>query len=271
MRLLIAILSCLTLAACLTEGGVFVESSARFSPASEDPVILDGPEVDQADEPISGTDQLEEPDSTPTEFDAEAPDSQPESDQGGDSSFILVDGGPDGWRDRDAGELPEPELFTFVVYGDSQFSTTSCTSGVSERLAIPQVIMDLDPNFILHTGDLVNDGWEDGAYDRFRTCYADMLALIPLFPTMGNHDAGSGGITQYKTFLEWQLFERNPEVTPGAYSAEFPLWYEDDPIEWSTDRSDPSDRDLLPSGVTWKTYYAFRHQNAYFISFEQGT
>ena len=161
--------------------------------------------------------------------------------------------------------------FSFAVFGDNQFSVSSCTSGVSARMAVPEVVLDLDPTFLLHTGDLMDHGWEEGAYSHFVECYDDMLAAVPFFPTGGNHDFGSGGITRYKTYLEDQIFERNSSVYGDDYLTDFLISYEDDDTNWSTDRGNPSDRDLLPSGVTWKTYYAFRHENAYFISFEQGT
>lgn len=178
---------------------------------------------------------------------------------------------------EDALDEPDAELpsFGFAVFGDNQFSVNSCESGVPVRMAIPEVVLDLGADFLLHTGDLMDHGWEDDAYVKFVECYSEMLATIPFFPTGGNHDYGCRdgvcGITRYKAFVEEQLFERNPDVYGDDYEEDFEIWYEDDTTDWSTDRSDPSDRELLPSGVSWKTYYAFRHQNAFFISFEQGT
>ena len=185
-----------------------------------------------------------------------------------DGDITIVDSTAD--VETDAGpDLTSP--FSFTVFGDNQFSTSSCTSGAAVRMAVPEVVLDLDPTFALHTGDLMDHGYEDGAYSHFVDCYDGMLATIPFFPTSGNHDHGGGAITAYKTYLEEQLFERNPVVYGDGYESEFLVAYEDDETDWSTDRDHPSDRDLLPSGVTWKTYYAFQHENAYFISFEQGT
>ena len=205
------------------------------------------------------TDPINEPDANVDSGDAG---SDNNNDAGGDSEDASGDG--------DAEPDPVP-AFSFAVFGDSQFSVSSCTSGSEERLSVPQLVLDLDPTLLLQTGDLMDHGYEDGAYDHFVGCYDEMLATIPFFPTGGNHDYGSGGITRYKTFLEEQLFERNQLVFPCSYDDNFTVYYEDDPTDWSTDRDNPSDRPLLPSGVTWKTYYAFRFQNALFISFEQGT
>jgi len=165
---------------------------------------------------------------------------------------------------------PQP-TYSFVVFGDNQFATNSCTSGVPERLAVPRVVLDLAPGFVLHTGDLMDHGYETGAYAKFVSCYSAMLAKHPFFPTMGNHDAGSGGIWNYKTYLEDQLQQANPKAFGSSYQGAFTLSYNDDSTSYSTSFSSPSHTDVVPSGVSFKTFYAFRHQNAYFISFEQGT
>lgn len=218
---------------------------------------LDLGPADTSDEAPGDTDEVTEADVAGDPIDLGT-----DSDAGdGGSPDDLVDEEPDA----------PPPTFSFVVFGDNQFATTSCTSGTPERMAVPEVVTDLLPDFLLHTGDLMDHGYEEGAYAHFVDCYSEMLATIPFFPTGGNHDFGNNGILRYKTFLEERLFDVNPRVYPGVYSDDFDIAYEDDPVEWSTDRDEPSDRDLLPSGVTFKTYYAFRHQNAYFISFEQGT
>lgn len=161
--------------------------------------------------------------------------------------------------------------FSFVVFGDMQFATGSCTSGVKERLGVPKVVLQLNPKFFLQTGDLVDHAYEDGAYDRYRTCYSDLLAKIPLFPTSGNHDMGNGGIRKYRTFLERTLNTDNPAVYGANYEKDFEVIYKDDPTEYSESPSSPANKDVLPSGFSFKTFYAFKHANAYFISFEQGT
>ena len=164
--------------------------------------------------------------------------------------------------------------YSFVVFGDNQFATNSPTSGVPERMAIPKVIMELHPDFILHTGDLMDHGRDAIAYERFVAYYRDMLATLPFFPTMGNHDAGYVGIRNYKAYLREQLFKRNPAVYGPGYSKEVTLWFEDDPVDYPTRFDSPRVSEFkarVPSGVCFKTCYAFRFRNAYFISLEQGT
>jgi hypothetical protein len=142
---------------------------------------------------------------------------------------------------------------------------------VPERLAVPKVVIDLKPDFVVHTGDLMDHGYESGAYAKLVSCYSAMLAKHPFFPTLGNHDAGKGGVWNYKSFLEEQLQQRNPKAWGAGYKKAFTLHYEDDPTQYSTSFSAPTHTDKVPSGVSFKTFYAFRHRNAYFISFEQGT
>jgi hypothetical protein len=166
---------------------------------------------------------------------------------------------------------PPAPTFSFVVFGDNQFATTSCTSGVPERLAVPEVVLDLKPDFVVHTGDLMDHGYESGAYAKFVSCYSGMLAKHPFFPTMGNHDAGSGGVLKYKSFLENQLTTRNAKAWGSGYKSAFNVSYNDDPTNYSTSFSSPNYNQSVPSGVSFKTFYAYRHKNAYFISFEQGT
>lgn len=177
---------------------------------------------------------------------------------------------PTGGAGGSGGVAPAPE-FSFLVFGDSQFATTSCTSGVPERLALPAEMLQQAPTLLLHTGDLMDHGYEDGAYAQFVSCYADLLAATPLFPTPGNHDMGSGAIWDYKTYLEQQLRIDNAAVWDGDYESDVTIWYEDDPTDYSTDFNNPTHQDVVPSGVSFKTFYAMRYANMKVISFEQGT
>ncbi|MBM4395413.1 MAG: metallophosphoesterase [Deltaproteobacteria bacterium] len=173
--------------------------------------------------------------------------------------------------DDATGQCRAAVAFSFAVYGDTQFATASCTSGIPERLAVPKALAALDPAFVMHTGDLVDHAYEDGAYENFRTCSEPMLAAVPFFPTSGNHDMGSAGILKYRAFLEDQLAYRNPAVHGPGYDDAFEVWYGDDPATYSESFDAPGDKSKVPSGVSFETFYAFRHANSYFVSFEQGT
>jgi UDP-2,3-diacylglucosamine pyrophosphatase LpxH len=177
--------------------------------------------------------------------------------------------GPAGGDGKIPSDAAPPATYSFVVFGDNQFATESCTSGVSERLAIPKEILKLKPTMVLHVGDLVDHSQDTGAYARFQSCYDTLLAKHPLFPTMGNHDAT--GISNYKSYLEKQILTTNASVWGSTYKSAFGVIYGDDPTNYSTSFSNPTMKDIVPSGVSFKTFYAFKHENAYFLSFEIGT
>ena len=168
-------------------------------------------------------------------------------------------------------DAPAAAPYSFVVYGDNQFATESCTSGVNERLALPEAIKAAAPTFILHTGDLMDHGYDPGAYAKFVSCNQSMLDALAIFPTMGNHDAGSGAVWAYKTFLEELLQTRNPAAYGAGFATDFTIWYEDDPNPYSTDPSSPGSTTDVPSGFSFKTFYAVQFRRTLFVSLEVGT
>ena len=180
----------------------------------------------------------------------------------GAGDAVVADVGPD---------APPPVQFSFVAFADNQFATESCTSGVPERLAVPKAIVKLAPTLAIEAGDLMDHGYDPGAYAKLLSCYDAMVTKIPYFPAPGNHDMGSGGITAFKSFLEAQLFTRNKGVYGAGYDKDFTISYEDDTHSYSTDPSNPGSTADVPSGFSFKTFYAFKYKNAYFVSFEQGT
>jgi hypothetical protein len=169
----------------------------------------------------------------------------------------------------DPAENVEP--WSFVVFGDNQFATTSCTSGIAERESIPELVLSLGPDAVFHTGDLMDHGYEAGAYEQLEHCYTELFAAIPFFPTSGNHDQSSDGLYSYEPYLERQLFDTNPPLWDSGWDGDLEHFYEDDPQEYSEDHSNPSHQDDVPSGVSFETFYAVRMRDAYLISFEQGT
>jgi HEAT repeat protein len=71
---------------------------------------------------------------------------------------------------------------TFVVYGDNR-------GGVQKHRTIAALIGQAQPDFILHTGDMLVDG---RIRDEWGTCLFDPLKEVicwaPIYPTMGNHE-----------------------------------------------------------------------------------
>ena len=71
----------------------------------------------------------------------------------------------------------------FVVYGDSR-------SGHRAHAEILASVLAAAPDFVIHTGDLVLRGRDQGDWQRYFALAGDLLARIPVYPALGNHDLG---------------------------------------------------------------------------------
>ncbi|MBI4877184.1 MAG: metallophosphoesterase [Acidobacteria bacterium] len=88
-----------------------------------------------------------------------------------------------------------PVPFQFVVYGD-----TRSRHDVHARVA--QAIAKAEPDFVLHTGDLVADGTDSAQWPVFFSTERDLLRKTAFFPSLGNHERNS---RQYYEFFDVQL------------------------------------------------------------------
>jgi acid phosphatase type 7 len=70
---------------------------------------------------------------------------------------------------------------TFVVYGDSR-------EGGADAVRIAALAASLQPDLVLHTGDLVAHGSHVGAWREFFAGAAPLVANVPLYPALGNHE-----------------------------------------------------------------------------------
>jgi predicted phosphodiesterase len=79
---------------------------------------------------------------------------------------------------------PDQSDFAFVAFGDTR------TQHAIHEQAVDR-IQQLAPDFVLHTGDLVEHG---GALEQWATFFEiekPLMARAPLFPTLGNHEGNS--------------------------------------------------------------------------------
>ncbi len=74
--------------------------------------------------------------------------------------------------------------FTFVVFGDTR------TQHQVHRQVV-DAILEQGPDFVLHTGDLVDNGWDAEQWAIFFEIERELMARVPLFPALGNHEADS--------------------------------------------------------------------------------
>jgi 3',5'-cyclic AMP phosphodiesterase CpdA len=90
---------------------------------------------------------------------------------------------PGSFRTAPAGENSS---FSFAVVGDSG-------SGGKGQLAVAGLLGHLQPDLILHTGDVVYPAGQERHYDRrFFAPYGKLIKEVPIFLVLGNHDVRKG-------------------------------------------------------------------------------
>ena len=91
----------------------------------------------------------------------------------------------DSGGERTGGELATApsgnEPFSFVVFGDSR------SNADSHRVVVERVRREV-PDFILGTGDIVNQGDSEKDWQAFFTLERELLRDEVLYPSLGNHD-----------------------------------------------------------------------------------
>jgi predicted phosphodiesterase len=148
------------------------------------------------------------------------------------------------------------QTFTFAVIGDSG-TGSSAQAAVADRMVV------LDPDFVLHTGDVVYpDGQADGYDPFFFRPYQALARRAPIFPTLGNHDYHS---QRGQPYLDaFYLPHNNPANTERYYSfdwgnahftaLDFNTGPDPDQLEWLRN-------DLASTDKPWKI--VFYHQAIY--------
>lgn len=71
--------------------------------------------------------------------------------------------------------------FRFAVYGDNRMNFP-----VHQRVC--RHMLREHPEFAIHTGDLVDDGRQQEQWDVFFGAARELIAQVPLFVTLGNHE-----------------------------------------------------------------------------------
>lgn len=56
------------------------------------------------------------------------------------------------------------------------------------RQVINAVLQYANPDFIMHTGDLVADGWDSSLWPTFFDAERELLRKAPIFAAPGNHE-----------------------------------------------------------------------------------
>jgi predicted phosphodiesterase len=146
--------------------------------------------------------------------------------------------------------------FSFAVIGDSGIGSTAQYS-VADRLVA------LDPEFVLHTGDVIYPSGQADGYDPyFFQPYQALVKRAPIYPTLGNHDYQTASGQPYLD--AFYLPHNNPASTEKYYSFDWgkahfvALDFNTGPdtaqLEWLKN-------DLATTDKRWK--FIFYHQAMY--------
>jgi predicted phosphodiesterase len=76
------------------------------------------------------------------------------------------------------------DTFTFCAYGDTRYNHDDPEA----HARVVKAMLSCAPAFILHTGDLVNDGTSMDDWHHFFPIIAAFTATIPIYPVVGNHE-----------------------------------------------------------------------------------
>ncbi|MBI5202652.1 MAG: metallophosphoesterase [Elusimicrobia bacterium] len=101
----------------------------------------------------------------------------------------------------------------FAVFGDSG-------RGTPEQFAVARMAVEANPEFVLHTGDVVYSDGADVSYDKkYFAPYAALLDRVPFYFGIGNHDYDAGGVKDAAKGREWLrdnwfAVHHNPSGTP---------------------------------------------------------
>lgn len=153
--------------------------------------------------------------------------------------YVVTSGGkPTGDGSFKTAPPPGSE-FSFAVYGDTR-------SDPAAHASVVKAILESDPDFVLHVGDIVRAGGNlDSWIAEFFTPAADLIRTKAFYPALGNHEyAGDRSAENYRAFFalpsateRWYSFDYGcahfvclDTCVPGDYApgSEQRLWLEAD-------------------------------------------
>lgn len=111
------------------------------------------------------------------------------------TKYVYRVGSEDNWSEwfqfETASEHPEP--FGFIYFGDAQNGLKSHWSRVARGAYsdMPKA------KFIVHAGDLVDSGSDDGQWGEWHAAAGWINGMVPSVPSPGNHEYGAGGLTAH--------------------------------------------------------------------------
>ena len=162
---------------------------------------------------------------------------------------------PGGWSDPYEITVTDPERETIriAVVGD-----TRTRMDVWRRVI--RATADEEPDFIVHTGDIISNGRDQDDWNRWFNEAADVLPFTPFMPIMGNHERYAKNY-----FVSYSL----PANGPGGVHAGEAYSFDYGPTHWvglhtcaNMDIQTPWLEEHL-AGVDKPWIFAFYHRPAY--------
>jgi hypothetical protein len=163
-----------------------------------------------------------------------------------DTTYYFICGGPIGNYSNERSFRTAPSVssdVTFVVGGDSRTNEI-------ERETVSQAMAKFNPAFVIHSGDMVENGryqslWESWFTDVHTHWIGNNGLTIPIFPTMGNHEQTNYIDTKYYVQFAlpgnemWFSYDWGPDIhiielnSETAISGSQTSWLENDLINHS--------------------------------------
>jgi len=137
--------------------------------------------------------------------------------------------------------------FRFIVYGDSRSNP-----GMHGELA--QRMLEVEPDFIINTGDLVRNGKKYASWGtEFFKPLESAIAHIPIYPCLGNHEKNS------KYYFDFFSLPQNESWYSFDYgNAHFIALDSNVPYEFDSEQYQWLVEDLKSNDSVWKFVY-FHH------------
>jgi hypothetical protein len=153
-----------------------------------------------------------------------------------DTVYYFICGGPGNYSmERSFRTAPDTNIdFRFVFGGDSRTNLVA-------RTQVSQAMRHFNPSFVLHVGDMVDDGrnqtyWDPWFQDVNDNWVGDNGLTIPIVPALGNHE--NNATNYYEQFAlpgneQWFYYDWGPTVriivlNDGA----FPSQVSGDEVTW---------------------------------------
>ncbi len=96
--------------------------------------------------------------------------------------------------------FPASGTFTFIVYSDTQDQLPQFSQYERYKLVADAVAAEPDIAFVLHCGDLVNNGDNVTDWDRYFDVSRQLLASTTVYSALGNHDNKTNSGLYYSIF-----------------------------------------------------------------------